>query len=103
MTHWHAGHNIAGYLPESDEAAYRYESWHDAHMSVVTDVEAAQDDADDLPDDAESVREGLLDVHCALHGATEDAPFLAYSPTNGGPHDLPTAWWVSRCDSADCF
>ena len=33
QVHWHAGHNVAGYLPESDEPN-AYATWHDAMASL---------------------------------------------------------------------
>ena len=91
--HWHAGHNVAGYLPESDDS-YAYSDWSDALSALREDLERAWDDGTD---------EQYLDAHCAMHIATADQPFLVYTATHAdSDHDIPTAWWVTRCTETDC-
>ena len=99
MIHWHAGHNVAGYLPESDEPNV-FETWKDAMDSLVSDLEFAWDGSDAiLNGDAQ-----FLDAHTSMHGATEGAEFLVYTATHpDSDHDIPTAWWVTPCSEPDCF
>jgi len=92
--HWHAGHNVAGYLPESDDAGYPYADWSDALSALREDLERAWDDGTD---------EQYLEAHTAIHGATAGQDFLVYTATNpDSAHDIPTAWWVTSCAEDDC-
>ena len=92
-THWHCGHNVSGYLPESDEPN-TYEDWSDALSSLVADIEWAWDDGTD---------EQYLDAHCAMHNATSGHDFLTYTTTHlDSAHDIPTAWWVESCQDSKC-
>jgi hypothetical protein len=99
--HWHAGHNVAGYLPESD--VYTCASWREALDALVADLERAWDDADTMLDgDAR-----YLEAHTAMHGATEGQDFLTYprptqtpsmtSPPRGGSARAPrTSAWPTK-------
>lgn len=49
MGAWVAGHNLAGYLPESDTVAY--ETWKDAVAGMVADAQDYADRDDDHNDD----------------------------------------------------
>jgi hypothetical protein len=49
-THYHAGWNMVGYLPEMD-ASYPFESWADAKQSMIDDLDRAGDFAFDAGDD----------------------------------------------------
>lgn len=94
--HWHAGHNVTGYLPESDEPN-AYVTWHDAMDVLVADLEYAWDGED-------ATDEQYLEAHTAMHGATEGEDFLVYTATNpDSDHDIPTAWWITACTEDDCL
>jgi hypothetical protein len=91
--HWHGGHNVSGYVPESDENdAYRY--WQDALSAMRGEFDRAWDDGTD---------EQYLEAHTMIHGASESQDFLVYTATHpDSDHDIPTAWWVRRCAGPDC-
>ena len=94
--HWHAGHNVAGYLPESDDPN-AYATWRDAMDALVSDFERAWDD--EYATDAQ-----YLDAHTSMHNATEDQDFLVYTATHAdSEHDIPTAWWVTACTEDECM
>jgi hypothetical protein len=93
ITHFHAGHNVSGYLPESDEFN-AYETWHGALSALCDDLERAWDDGTDAQ---------FLEAHTEIHGATPGQDFLTYTATNpDSDHDLPTAWWVTSCTESEC-
>lgn len=95
--HWHAGHNIAGYLPESDVSICA--TWDDALSALVSDLEHAWDEAGTRSNgDAQ-----YLDAHTAMHAATAGTEFLTYTATHAdSEHDIPTAWWITSCTESDC-
>lgn len=90
--HWHAGHNVAGYLPESDDPC-TYAEWSDALSALVSDLESAWDDGDDGE---------YLPAHCDMHNATSGREFLTYTLPDR-EHALPTAWWLTECSETDCM
>ncbi|HEX9540075.1 MAG TPA: hypothetical protein VGA04_18095 [Streptosporangiaceae bacterium] len=91
--HWHAGHNVTGYLPQDDEN-YAYSDWSDALSALREDLERAWDDGTD---------DQYLEAHTMIHHATAGQDFLAYTATHAdSDHDIPTAWWVTRCTEKEC-
>ena len=47
VTHWHAGWNMVGYLPEMD-ASYPFESFQATKSSMIDDLERACDHLDEV-------------------------------------------------------
>jgi hypothetical protein len=93
--HWHASHNVSGYLPMSDEPD-AYATWREAMDVLVSDLEFAWDDE-------QSTDEQYLEAHTLMHGATDDQDFLAYTATHpDSAHDIPTAWQVISCTEDEC-
>jgi hypothetical protein len=91
--HWHAGHNVAGYLSDDDEN-FAYTDWSEALSALREDLERAWDDGTD---------EQYLEAHTMIHIAAAEQDFLVYTATHAdSDHDIPTAWWVTRCTEADC-
>jgi hypothetical protein len=100
--HWHAIVNVSGYLPESDDASYPYETWSDALSALVDELDRAWDSAAELDDEQADAQ--YLEAHTAMHGATEGQDFLAYTPTHmDSERDIPTAWQVVACTETECF
>jgi hypothetical protein len=91
-THWHAGHNVSGYLPESDPI-YSSE-WRGALDAIVWELDSAWDDGTDAQ---------YLDAHTAMHAASEGQDFLTYTATHAdSDRDIPTAWWITACTDDGC-
>jgi hypothetical protein len=106
QSHWHAVRNVAGYLPESDEAAEAL-SWEDARAALDEDMSSTLDGLDYAPDDDETarlqeVRDQVTHLRAELGKVRPGQPWLGYSATNGGPHDIPTAWQITECNHAEC-
>ena len=62
-THWHAGWNMVGYLPEMD-SSYPFESFGDAKASMIDDMERECDSLDmadehDLANELSGVEQDL--------------------------------------------
>jgi hypothetical protein len=94
-THYHAFSNVAGYLPESDDTGYPFDTFSEALSALVSDLEHAWD-FDDATD------EQYLDAHTAMHNAT-GPEFLTYTATHAdSEHDIPTAWQVVPCTDNEC-
>lgn len=102
-THYHAGHNIPGYLPMDDEP-YAYSTFADAKTSIIDDLDragdhyyAAGEDEDErgLGDDYSAAMEELN-----LNNGPE---WDTYLPTSTSEHDLGEHWWIVQCSEPDCM
>lgn len=100
MTHYHAGSNVSGYLPMSDDTGYPYETFSDAMSSLEDDLTRAWDS--DYSASGEVINKTYSEAREEMRNASAPA-FLTYTPTNfDSEHDIPTAWWVTPCDETDC-
>lgn len=100
--HWHAGHNVSGYLPESDDLTV-FDTFADAKAALLADLKWAADDAIDI-DDGQRLS-ALEDAKRRLTDAADtDTEFLACTRTHGdSDYDIPTAWWIQPCDAGECI
>lgn len=100
--HYHAGRNITGYLPESDDTTYPFESFKAAMTELEDELSAHWDSVYDVLGedcDYQAYRAARDDMRTAT-----GPDFLAYVPTNPeSAHDLPTAYWINPCSEASCF
>ena len=99
--HYHVGHNIPGYLPESD--VYYAEDALTAKSVLISDIDYAGDSIFDVGEDEDE--RGLADEYSA---AMEDLNLTnvtdGYSvtlPTSTSKWDLGIAYWLAPCDE-DC-
>jgi hypothetical protein len=105
--HWHASHNVSGSLPDSDEPADSYATWHEARAALLDDLAHEREGYAYAfgiePGDTRVARldYSLADAMAQLSRASEDRDFLVYT-TDGGQHTLPTAWQIGACASLDC-
>jgi hypothetical protein len=92
MGAWVTGHNLAGYMPESD--TYAYETWKEAVAGMVAD---AQDyaDTDDEANDAMADADWADEDYGSMR-ATVDA-ILA----DDGPREEGKPWSMQVADSDD--
>jgi hypothetical protein len=84
MTHWTAGWNMPGYLPETEPAPFL--RWHDAHRYIVETVERFWHEDAVVPGHED---DQWLDVHTTLHHVRE-----------GWAYSVPSArlvFWVAPC------
>lgn len=109
MTHYHAGHNVSGYLPMSDDTGYPYQTFSDAVSALEDELTRDWDDACDLFNPFDEDNETVARIESEYNDARQamreaEAPaFLTYTPTNfDSEHDIPTAWWVTPCDDDEC-
>jgi hypothetical protein len=107
VVHWHASHNVAGYLPESDDGAYAFASFDEARTALDADMNRWADGLPEGEDDEEAAEvwrqvQGLREDLAAVDPASVPDGWLGYSATNGGAHDLPTAWQVVMCNHGEC-
>lgn len=102
--HYHVGHNVAGYLPESDDTSIPFESFKAAMTALEDDLTSAWDFAYEVMGE-------IYDYDYAEYTAARDAmrtatgqDFCTYIPTNpGSAHDIPTALWVQSCSQFGCI
>lgn len=83
------GHNVAGYLPESD--VYIVEDFETAKAYLIHDLLFHADYAE------------TGDIGDALANAAEDVnlwngPDCLYVETIDSEHCIPTAWWITETD-----
>lgn len=91
MTHYHAGWNMPGYMPEMD-ASYPYESAEDAKEGMIDDLLRHADQADMVDDhnNAETLSSlaedlNLSDVSNGWDGWTDELHY-----------------WIEECDMTEC-
>lgn len=108
-THWHVGSNMAGYLPDSDDASYVHETLPDARACLAEDLVSNADavgtwaddhDCDDSPcptygDDCPWVAAQRLRDLAADLLASEDADW-------DGPDFSGRVWWLITCHEPYC-
>ena len=100
MAHWSYGHNVSGYVPESDVICQ--DGCADALAGLREDLEHERDSVEGDTGDAEldasyqALYDSLGTALAELDKATPGQPFLAYT-SDGGAHRIPTAWWVDVC------
>lgn len=107
MTHWHAGWNMIGYLPEMDPS-YPFESFQDAKASMIDDLERAAENMDSWVEPHE-----CEDIPCPTYG--DDCPHdLAgglsleaedLNLSNGPGWDAYVGnmhYWIAECDEREC-
>jgi hypothetical protein len=99
-THFHAGRNTPGYLPDGDF------TWLDAHLTFDEAKAALIHDLKFLEDHAV----GEAEAESACHAA-EDANLWAESDLllewsvkveDGTEHGLGTVFWIATCTEASC-
>lgn len=100
--HWHAIHNVSGYLPEQDENPAL--PWEDARAALAGDIEHERDALDYAP--GEDPRTDALDASLAealagVRAATPGQDFLIYTD-DGESHTIPTAWQITACTESEC-
>lgn len=111
--HFHAGHNVAGYMPEADVECFA--TWDEARSFLADELLRAADaveswadehDCDDIP--CPTYGDECAWMHAQrLRGEAEELKefegpeFLTYT-NDGGEHTIPTAWWIRPCVEDDC-
>src|SRR6266516_3620337 len=100
-THWHAGHNMAGYLPDMTTEPDAYSTFDAARDALITDLEWERDtEYDDTPG---KVRAAQLAGTLAALREADGSSFCEYTCTHAdSAHDIDTAWWVVACTMPDC-
>lgn len=84
MGAWVVGHNLAGYLPESD--TYAYETWADAVVGLKADARDyadADDDRNDAMEDVDWTDEDYGSMH-----STVDSILADDGPAEGEPYQM---------------
>lgn len=86
--HYHAGHNMPGYLPESD--VYRFDTFEEAKLSTIYDIDRYGDYLFDCErhDDADNSSAIMEDLN--LDNGPEWSDIVG---------DI--AYWINQCDD-DC-
>lgn len=88
------GHNVSGYVPESDVHSVR--TFEEAKAILLSELKFAEDYAE-----SETVAE-------EMSAAAEDmnlwsSPDTLYTRTTDSEHDIPTAWWITELSNTDYF
>lgn len=103
VPHYHAGHNIPGYLPMSDDAPYPAD-WEGARAELLDDLERYADHiADMVADDPTSTRFASLmaSVESAIaevRTADEEKDgAICVNVCSDDAHDLGESYWVQEC------
>ena len=105
--HYHAGHNMPGYLPESD--VWIYATFDEAKAGQIEEMEYIADVLDSWADD----RPCDGDIPCGVHGndcghdkANEVAAAEQDLNLESGPEWQDYAgglsWWIQACTDEDC-
>lgn len=89
------GHNIAGYLPESDPGLCA--TFDDAKAALIFDLGFAEEHAEDETG-AENYSAAAQDVNLWSETDTDTS---VYVTPNGGAHTLPEAWWIEEVSDED--
>jgi len=95
--HWSYGHNVSGYVPESD--VIHVDGWENARIGLRDELEYERDSLGYAEDDdqrAQALWESVTEAIDAVNAATAGQEFLAYTD-DGGQHTIPTAWWINVC------
>lgn len=101
ILHYHAGHNIPGYLPMEDDPA-TYATYQDARDALLEDMDRHADGAADMDDGALLVHEleaAMEDVRA--WETAEDSYTIVTDPTR--ERDLGTAYWITACTEDECL
>lgn len=108
-TGWHVGHNMPGYLPESD--VWHTSDWASAMQSLREDIDRAADwiyQADytepELVELTEPYDTALQEIDSELAKNTQQA-YGVILPTSTSDHDLGISYWITECleDPAECL
>ena len=96
-THYHAGWNMVGYLPEMD-AGYPFEDWESAKGSMIDDLERECDSLDDM---------GEHDLANELSGE-EQSLNLITTRSHGEGVEWGTivgniSYWIVACVEEECL
>lgn len=114
-THYHAGRNMPGYMPEADVETF--DTFEDAKRYTIGELDRAGDciqswgeehDCDDIPcptygdecpwDIASTYSHTMEELN--LSNGPEWGEIL---PTTGSPHDLGVSYWINQCADPDCL
>jgi hypothetical protein len=101
MTHFHAGQNMPGYLPESDVATFG--SFGDAKRFMIVELDRAGDSIFEAGETEEE--RGIADEYSAameelnLEAGPEWGVIL---PSSTSEHDLGLSFWINACDELEC-
>ena len=87
-----AGHNIPGYLPESDVETF--DTYRDAADWLRQEMMRAADGIADVYGETSPLLFSYFDAYDALAG--DDGNAFHIVPTSDSPHDLGIAYWVER-------
>ncbi len=93
MTHFHAGWNMPGYLPESDDGAFSYTTASDAKQSMLDDV-LRHADSDDMADDHDNAE--------ALSAMADDLNLNDVVNGWDGYSDR-LHYWITPCSNEACL
>lgn len=103
MTHYHAIHNVSGYLPQSDDTT-SFATFEDAADALREDL-GAEIDGEESDARARELEDAqsALDAARAAGAAAAGGSFLTYTSTHAdSDHDIPTAWQVTACTEIEC-
>jgi len=94
MAHFHAGHNVHGYLPESDDTGYVFDTFDDAKRSLI----------DDILRHADSIAEHDADAADALAAVAEDVNLWTGQDYVCADDDTPLGrvYWIAACHDSEC-
>ena len=93
--HYHVFRNVSGYLPDSDEAAYPFETEADAQMALDDELNTEIDN-----EESEERISELQEIKDSLSSTT--GGFLTYSSTHADSnHDIPTGWQIIPCTESE--
>jgi hypothetical protein len=95
MVHYHYGHNVAGYLPESDVGMT--EDFDSAKRAVIEDM-LYRADTEEEETAAENLTNAAEDVNLA--SGPDLVEYVDENPSS--EHSLPVAYWVQVCAEDDC-
>ena len=107
-THYHAGWNMVGYLPEMD-ASYPFESFEAAQESLREDMRLAADSVESWADEHD-----CADVPCEVYG--DECPYdagwqirmagnelIADSGPEWGAIVGNVSYWIVECVEEECL
>lgn len=100
--HYHYGHNVAGYLPESD--VFAVETAEEARAGLADDLKFERDGLDYAPadEDSQALYDSLGEALDELNTAADVSQGFSTYTSDGGEHRIPTAWWIQPCYETDC-
>ena len=106
VSHWHAGYNQPGYLPEADPDVYA--SFEDAREALAFDMEhhAANEESWNDPHDCDDIPCPTFGDDCHWQRAAdiraERDDLLASDGLEWSGAASGLAYWVTACDDPDC-